>query len=691
MRKISLIIIGGLALAMILIAPAKCRASDEGEGSLLGFIDSTEILFGRFAAVEGDTEKFRLHHWMKDGYVGGFKEFMMERSLPDDIHMSWEGRAIPKENDIDSSFHLDKKDVGFLKTHYKSFRKYYDGSGGYYRNFTTISEGNPANLDEDLKMDMGHFAVEFGPHMDNSDLSFLFERHTKDGRKSRLTWASVKEGSTTRKIGPAWQDVDEVTNILALKGRTDISGFDLSGEQRFETVHITSLREEKNLASTGVASDKTIRRQDQEPEANLLTSTLQAKRWVLNDKVFLSMGYRYYQMRNREKEDLSTFTAAGAPTGDSHNKFNAEADNEIDTHSWIGHFTGNLTQGLNFISKMKLEVVGRRGDSTYPADSTSPPDGIANTTEVSHIENRLVRTGENFSLRYTGIPKTALYTELELEQTRNRLIEERNSIAGQSSASANDIFYRETLMNTGKAIWALGGRFVPTSKLNMTAQIRHRLEKNDYDDQGESVASGTAKSAFFDALDVNGDEATFKMTYKPYRWLEPSFRYQYIVTDYIARAENQTKEESRTLWNVFSYDVNWVPTDKFLMTTSYSLQNISTTTPSGTFNVASQTRGFDSNVSTWLLSASYSPKENLSIINTLLYSRAGKFNDYSSKGLPLAIDSDRYDYTLGIRWAPHKDWTVEPHYSYYKYDTQDGADIGDYKAHVVWLDTSMHW
>ena len=693
MKKIYWVTAAGLAMVIFLMMPVLGFASDKEGESFWESIHTTNLLIGRYTKVEGNVEKFRTHHWMKDGFASGINDFLMEKVLPNDVHMSWEAEAIPQENNIESAFHLDKKDLGFLVVHYKAFRKYFEGSGGHYHNFTTfpVPNGDPAKLQEDLKMDMGHLAVEFGPHLEGGDLSFSYEQHTKDGRKSRLSWTGVKEDLVTRRVGPSWQDVDEVTNIFGIKGGTDISGFTVTSDNQYETVHITSLREEASLANTSFFdSDKKIMRQDQEPQSNLLTTTWNAQRWLFNDQAFVNFGYRYYQLRGREDENLSAFTNLGAPLSDSHTRIGAMSNTDFDTHSFISHFTNNVTKALNFVAKMKIEAVKRRGDSFYPSDTTNPPDGKVNDTAVSKVEDRLYRIGENFALRYTGIPKTALYTELDLEQTRGRLAEERISVAGQSSASTTDTFSRETVNNSDKAVWTLGGRYVPLRQFNMTAQLRHRLEKNDYDDQGESVHSSTAKSAFFDSLNVNGDEASIKMTLKPYQWLEPSFRYQYIVNKYIARVENQDSQVSRVLWNVFSYDVNWIPSDKFLVTTSYSMQNISTTTPASSYTTTPQP-GFDSNVSTWMVSASYSPRQNLNIINSFLYSKAGKFNDFSDTGMPFGIDSDRYDYTLGVRWEPRKDWKVEPHYSYYEYDPHLSIEKEGYKAHVLWLDLDVDW
>ena len=651
-----------------------------------------EGAFGRYASVDGDIENFRAHHWMTDGWAWGIKDLTFERKSSNGAFMSFEGSAIPDQNDIVTKFSLNKENLGFLNVDYGAFRKYYDGTGGIYYKFT---QPQANELNRDLRMDIGHLLVEMGTApSDTSEIGLMYERHSKDGQKSRLSWGAVKENATTRNIAPSWQDIDEITDIVALKGKNEVAGFTVNGEQRFEFVQADLFREERNLSPTSkTAADKKIRQQTQEPKADVMTTTLRGERWFLNDKTFVSLGYRYSLINNDEFETLYEFDESGTPRSfpNPKNKPNARADNAYDAHAWLAHFVTNVTSSLSFITKLKAEVLDHRGNSTYPSETTDPPDSTVNTVEVSHIENNINHLGENFSLRYSGLPKTSFYTEWDLEQTRNWLTEERNSIAGQSSSDANEVFARETLTHIQKNSWTVGMRSVPFKIINVTNQFRHQLEDNDYDDIFETApGSSTARSAFIDGLEMGSNEASSRWTLKPYRWLQASLRYQFLNRQYFSRAQAQTEVETQTLSNTFTYDVYLQPNDKVIFNASFTQENLKVSTPAALAS-STQIPYFNAAVNSWLLSTSYFPRENLSYTGSLLYSTAGNYDDFSSIGLPLGVDNERLDATLGLRWTPKKDITIEPRYSYYRYDGNSQVDAGDYTAHVAWLDLNIRW
>ena len=166
-----------------------------------------------------------------------------------DGQVSFEGHAIPGDNDFGAGLKLTKGDNGgYVTMDYGNFRKWYDVYGGFYSNFTGTS--SIRRLAADPKMDMGHFFFEIGSNSNILEtapgVSLSFERDTKEGIKSRLTWGTVTQ-TIQRKIAPSWEDVSETTDTIVLKGNTEVAGINLSGQQRAEF-------------SGGVRSVKMIRR-----------------------------------------------------------------------------------------------------------------------------------------------------------------------------------------------------------------------------------------------------------------------------------------------------------------------------------------------------------------------------------------------------------------------------------------------
>src|SRR3989338_4243976 len=487
---------------------------------------------GRYASVKGYVDKFRAIKWMKDGYVGGISSLSFEDKLNGGT-LSFEGHSILEENDNGAKLLFQKGDDFFIQSEYQSFRKYYDNSGGVYQPFRTLKTNDLTR--QDLRMDMGKFELQAGlGDIKDPDIVLTYQQLNKKGLKSMLDWCSVKEVAT-KKTAPTWKSLDQTIDVIALKGKKEVAGVLVKGEQKAQFERSHEYKEQKQLATTSTASDKALRSQDERPEATIYSSALRGEKWLLNDKAFVGLGYRYSHIKsadNRLLQELTpsyqlfNYSTSGKPSLPSPSQASE------DTHSWVGNFNANLTSDLSFISKMRVEHKAKKGGSTYPTDTTAGiPDGIANKTDFSSIEQKVSRVGENLSLRYSGIARTSLYAELEMEQAENWMTKMLTSLGGQTSASSP--FYEENLNNTQKTSWTLGGRVIPSKFLNITTQVRQRFQKNDYD----NVDSFGSPVTVLDGMDINSDEMSAKVAWKPYRWVQSSFRYQFHNTKFYPRAE----------------------------------------------------------------------------------------------------------------------------------------------------------
>ncbi len=652
---------------------------------------SLSILPLRQVFVQGDKEKFRAQHWMKDQYTGGVENLSARGTLPNGVEYSSEGHAIVDQNDFGGAFRIKKENLGFVNLDFKEFRKYYDTSGGVYSRFSTFPV---TQLDRDLHLDIGKLEVETGLTLEHwPELDFVYEHEFRKGVKSRLSWASVTEVGLVRKIAPSWEEIDEVTDAVALKARHEIKGFTLKGEQRWEFTRSENVRQERQLTTTITTSDGRVRIQDQEPRSRMVTSTWGAERWFMDNKALFATGYRFSDMENREFETNAEFDANGNPRSfsNSENKPNARADNRYHTHTWNQNFMISPWNWLNVGTKLKAELTGRKSNSSYPSDITDPPDGLPNTTNQNITNDKARRWGEGLSLRFTAIPHTALYNELELEQSRTLLREDQKNLAGQDAASSTNDFSRETVTKAYRGTWTLGGRFEPWRFVDLTTQVRRRVNNIDYDDQRETTpGSSTARSAFFDGQTIHTDEFAGRLTLKPWRWLRPSFRYQFRNDKYATRVENEPIVKTGMLSHVFTYDLTLQPRDDFLTTLSFSRQTLIVVTPAnlgnGTYNIPTG----HSNVDTWLISTDYMPTPTVTLTNSMLYSRAPNFNsDLITIGIPLGADNERLDLTTGVKWAARENLTLGAGYGFYHYRANGNAEFGNYNANMIWLDGTL--
>ena len=213
---------------------------------------SLELTPLRQVIVTGDEGKFRAQHWMSEGSAGGVKEFSLGYTLPDGTQLSGEGHALIDQNDLGGAFSLKKEKLGFVNLDFSEFRKYFDNTGGEYRRFTNLQH---VDMDHSLTLDIGKLDLETGLTLEGwPELAFQYEHEFKQGAKSRLSWTSVIEDGLTRKIGPAWQNIDETVDVFALKAKHEVRGFALSGEQRWEFVRAENFREERSFSSNTTAT-----------------------------------------------------------------------------------------------------------------------------------------------------------------------------------------------------------------------------------------------------------------------------------------------------------------------------------------------------------------------------------------------------------------------------------------------------
>ncbi|OGW79233.1 MAG: hypothetical protein A2Z83_06805 [Omnitrophica bacterium GWA2_52_8] len=653
----------------------------------------------RYTSVSGDHEKFREQHWIREGYEGGIDEFSLEsHDLPADIRTSIYVHSLANDNDHEVRADVSKENFGYVRIRYKEFSKFFDDNGGVYYPFRTLVS---SDLNRDLELETGYFSIEAGLTPENLPaLSFFYERRFKDGQKSRLTWASVTEGSTVRNIAPSWQEIDEIVDTFAIRLDGDVKGFGLKAEQKWELEEAEYIREEQFLStSPSSPSSKKIRRQEQTPEARSVATTVELEKWASEDKVFMGTAYHFVHLKSQELENIFEMNENRVITNFSNPKQvrSATADNEFDAHTWVANSMLTPFPYLSFTGKLKSELIERHGNSLYPQDTTpvsangSAPDGIINTTEASSINNNLRRFGEAFGVRFTGVPLTSLYSEFELEQIRNWLAEDRTSLANQSAPNANEIFSRETITNSLGGTWTLGTRITPCRFVDMTGQYRYRRSNNDYDDQRETVPTGsTARSAFFDELSMTLQEVATRITFKVNSWLRTSFRYRLQTHNYGSRVENLDEVQTDMTAHIFSYDVSVQPVAKMLLMSSITHQQAWVETPAATASTANTPR-FDFDYTSWFITGEYQVHEKVSFWSSWMITLASNFNNFSSVGLPLGADFTQMDLGTGLRVAVTEAFSVEPRYDYFNYLPSTLTDVSDYHAHMIGFKGTVQW
>jgi hypothetical protein len=125
-------------------------------------VDLTFTLGGGWTLVNGDTQKYREHYWKRNGFTSGLENFeFVDRTEPDTT-VTLFGRAVP--DDYLAGMKLDWNEIGFFHARWEQYRKYYDDTGGFY---PVTPPRLPQSLDQDLHLDLGKAAFDFGLRLPN--------------------------------------------------------------------------------------------------------------------------------------------------------------------------------------------------------------------------------------------------------------------------------------------------------------------------------------------------------------------------------------------------------------------------------------------------------------------------------------------------------------------------------------------
>ncbi|MCA9400899.1 MAG: hypothetical protein KC713_04690, partial [Candidatus Omnitrophica bacterium] len=337
--------------------------------------------------------------------------------------------------------------------------------------------------------------------------------------------------------------------------------------------------------------------------------------------------------------------------------------------------------------KSKGEYYLRDSESIYPEDGA--PYGTLAVGETIYVDakNSAAKWGESVGFRYAGLKNTSLYGEAEMSQEKNRLRE--------VEVDNNLNLRRDTRAFITNKILTFGSRTKLTKTLDMTFQVKRLWETNDYDHKNTNNTTTTTGSAFISQLDMSGYRSSAKLTWKPFKKLTTALRYQLndelVETRAMSDIKDQSTMQTRTNTHMFTYNISTQPMESVIVNMAYSKHLQNTTTPIGS-NSGLAIPGFQGDYDSVLASSSYFPTENFSVTSTFTMSWADNFNDYSSTSLPFGVSSRSKSGTVGFTWSPgDKDYSIEPHYSYYQYDASSVSEASDYSAHVGWLDFSMKW
>ncbi|MEY4385192.1 MAG: hypothetical protein RLY20_475, partial [Verrucomicrobiota bacterium] len=235
-------------------------------------------------AVKGDDRKFREHQGQREGLLGG-SAFDGFGRIGADTTVSLGGHA--QLHDYLVTLSLDKNEVGFIRTGWEQYRKYYDDTGGYR---SSPSTPVALSLDRDLFIDIGRAWVDFGLTLPEWPRMVLgYEYDYRRGNESVTAWGRTGAGIDERNIAPVSKSIDEAVHIVKFDLDAEVRGVNV--EERFRGEFYQLDTHYTNSAARGGVSQNAREHNSYFEGANAIRLEK-----PLNDWWLVSGGYLYSKL-----------------------------------------------------------------------------------------------------------------------------------------------------------------------------------------------------------------------------------------------------------------------------------------------------------------------------------------------------------------------------------------------------------
>ncbi len=639
-------------------------------------------------SLTGDKEKFEEDRWVSRNVTGGVSDFSALKEDKNGDYVDLEGKGLAGSNDYYFNGTFKREGLGTINFEFKQFRKYYDGTGGFYSRFNPTAASPTAyfNTDRDLFLDIGNLKVEAVISKDDATkCTFSYEREYRQGAKSMITWNSVEPYATAntiidRKIYPNFLEIDEISDKLDLKLEHTVNGIDVSVEQTWESIansYRGTIASTFNLTTGQLdpASGHTSS-MHQDLDSDIYTTIVRVSK-ELNEKVFFSIGAlnTYYREHTRR-----TITDTGT---DNHPLDPASLGQ--DTFTLLPKVSISLLKDLLMDAGLRYEYAAKDSHAQYNRVTTPTSTNIVESDNIESIVPE-ARLGETLNLKYTKFRDATFYADVELEQQWRNL----NDTMGGFGNSNSNTFGINSAIETYNYGYTLGSKWYPMPKVDATTEFKYSYGLRRYWNDNNVGATATGYDAYMNSLSYTSYKPMIMVNFRPLTWLACNFRYALDTMMYGVRTPPAPViERALYIANCYSGGVTLTPRKDLFVTGAYQYKQVSTETQANGAGGAMSGNNqptYNANVKTLSVACSYSPYKDITFRGSYSISACDNFNDFSATGLPLGLDNYTQDASVGFEKKIGNDCSIGFKYDFMQYAGTSNGGITDYEAHLFYTD-----
>ncbi len=452
--------------------------------------------------VNGDEAQFRQEHGMPGDVYGGIEDMHFEKSLGNDVELKLDGHAIFDWSDYDVSLEISKAKLGYIRAGYQEFSRWYDGSGGFFRHNTVWFD--PAF--DAMHIDRGEAFVEVGLRIpDWPEITVRYEHLFRNGMKDSTIW-----GDTTltglainpaRKVAPAFRDIDETRDIIAVEifknfGKTDVTiGMRY---ERSDNDNVLQLERGAGQLPPHVAppgAQRFITQKDDITadiyQGHAITETrFSDSLWFTSAYSYTTLGSDISGSRILGEHYNSMFGDFPTLQGNDHAILNLAGTSEEDEHVFNSNIFWVPLTDLNVIAGFRYTHQETDTQSSFlDANTATSPAPTHYTPAIPKSGDSFVRLNnfaERLELRYTHITNWLFYLEGEWEEEFGDVHEHQVSgalVNNVPTTSDNGSMNKDNYLLGQK--YAAGLTWYPMTRLNLAAQYYYKIADYDNDYRSE--------------------------------------------------------------------------------------------------------------------------------------------------------------------------------------------------------------
>ncbi len=713
-RFLVLVCAGSFAITAVRAGESDGKTTTTTEEQTEEYKNWIELAIGG-VITSGDRAQFEQEHRLPgDQVYGGIQDLHFEGTFDKNGVFSVDGHALWDFNDYDITVQLAKPNLGYIKAGYTEFRSWYDGNGGFFpHNDVFFSPTFP-----EMHIDRGEAWIELGLRVpDWPEITIRYTHEFRDGQKDSTIWGDTNltglPVNPTRKIVPAFRDIDETRDIFAFDALKTFGNTDVNLGMRYEHSTIDdSLNLERGAGQLPPVvpppgAQRFITQRDINDldlfSGHAITETR------ISDRLWFTAGYSYTTLSSDIGGSRVVGTHFDAEFGEpvptlqpfDHGFINLAGISQVAEHIFNANVLWMPLKDLSVLTAFRYTHDDRESDSTFlatdafinlpPFTPNNPEGGAHPTTPVPVAANASVdynRFGQRLEVRYTGIDNWLFYFEGDWEEEFGTRIEHQSA--------AEEVGFELLDLNEDNSLLAqkyvAGVNWYPMMRLNISAQYFHKIASYD----------NTIHSAIHQRMlneDWNTDDLNFRITFRPkipacLGTLALVTRYDFVHTSinsqwFVPESEPLNEVESGEIkQHVISEAVTWNPLARFFLQANVSYVLNQTDTPANNIDLVPNTSptvvNFRNDYWTVTSGAGYIIDDKTDFYTDFSFYCANDHFKNAGVAVPYGLGATEYTASATITRQLTKQMRLLLRYGYFDYRDVTSGGHNNYQAHSLY-------